>query len=270
MVSLTHNISFLILLFLGVLALSFVSDCSPPKPSPDPHNPPKNPVKPPQSPAVKPPKPPKKPPTVKPPPSTPKPPMKPPTIKPPTHKTPPVVTSATPCPASTLCPPPSPCPPPTPTPTPPVVTPPTPAPHVVTPPKPETCPIDTLKLGACVDILGGCIHMGIGKSYAKETCCPVLGGLFSMDAAICLCTTIEAKFFNMDLIIPIAIEILLDCGKPPPPGFKCCGVKKCDFHSHAHCTDGHVIRALQRRLLTTYMRINFVVYMYTSTPTNIS
>lgn len=63
--------------------------------------------------------------------------------------------------------------------------------------------------------------MGIGKSYAKETCCPVLGGLFSMDAAICLCTTIEAKFFNMDLIIPIAIEILLDCGKPPPPGFKC-------------------------------------------------
>lgn len=221
MVSLTHNISFLILLFLGVLALSFFCDCSPPKPSPDPHNPPKNPVKPPQSPAVKPPKPPKKPPTVKPPPSTPKPPMKPPTIKPPTHKTPPVVTSATPCPASTLCPPPSPCPPPTPTPTPPVVTPPTPAPHVVTPPKPEACPIDTLKLGACVDILGGCIHMGIGKSYAKETCCPVLGGLFSMDAAICLCTTIEAKFFNMDLIIPIAIEILLDCGKPPPPGFKC-------------------------------------------------
>ncbi|KAL0718995.1 hypothetical protein Bca4012_068318 [Brassica carinata] len=234
--SLTQNISFLILIFLGVLGLSFVCDCIPPKPSPDPHNPPKHPVKPPQPPAVKPPKPP----TVKPPSSTPKPPMEPPTIKPPTHKPPPVVTSPTPCPPPTLCPQPSPCPPSTPCPpTPPVVTPPTPP--KPTPPEPETCPIDTLKLGACVDILGGCIHMGIGKSYAKETCCPVLGGLFSMDAAICLCTTIEAKFFNMDLIIPIAMEILLDCGKPPPPGFKCCGVKKCDFHSHAHCTGGHVI-----------------------------
>ncbi|KAJ0232246.1 Hydrophobic seed protein domain-containing protein [Hirschfeldia incana] len=217
--SLIHNISFLILLFLSFLAVSFVCDCSPPKPSPNLHNPPKHPLKPHQSLAVTPPKPSTKPPTVKPPPSSPKPPMNPPTIKPPTHKPPPVVTSQTPCPPPTLCPPPSLCPSPTPcplpTPTPPV------APPKPTPPEPETCPIDTVKLGACVDVLGGCIHMGIGKSYAKQTCCPVLGGLFSMDAAICLCTTIEAKFFNMDLIIPIAVEILLDCGKPPPPGFKC-------------------------------------------------
>ncbi|KAF8086009.1 hypothetical protein N665_0639s0021 [Sinapis alba] len=177
--SLTQNISFLILIFLGVLALSFLCNCSLPKPLLDPHNPPKPPTVAPQS-------------------STP--------IKS--------------CPSPTLCPLPTPTPPVVtpPTPTPPVVVPPTPTP---TPPEKETCPIDTLKLGACVDVLGGCIHMGIGKSYAKETCCPVLGGLFSMDAAICLCTTIEAKFFNMDLIIPIAIEILLDCGKPPPPGFKC-------------------------------------------------
>ncbi|CAH8383541.1 unnamed protein product [Eruca vesicaria subsp. sativa] len=188
MVSLRHNISFLILLFIAVLALSFACNCSPPRPSPDPHNPQKHPVK------------------------LPQPPMKWPTIKPSTHKPPPVVTSPTPCPP--------------PTPTSPVVTPPTPDPHVVTPPipippEPETCPIDTLKLGACVDMLGGCIHMGVGKIQAKETCCPVLGGLFSMDAAICLCITIEAKFLNIDLIIPIAIEILLDCGRPPPPGFKC-------------------------------------------------
>ncbi|XP_020886757.1 36.4 kDa proline-rich protein, partial [Arabidopsis lyrata subsp. lyrata] len=115
-----------------------------------------------------------------------------------------------------------------PTPTPPVVTPPTPTPPVVTPPTPtpptpipETCPIDTLKLGACVDVLGGLIHIGLGKSRAKEECCPVLGGLLDLDAAVCLCTTIKLKLLNIDLILPIALELLLDCGKTPPPGFKC-------------------------------------------------
>ncbi|CAE5968120.1 unnamed protein product [Arabidopsis arenosa] len=105
-----------------------------------------------------------------------------------------------------------------PTPTPPVVTPPTPTPPT---PIPETCPIDTLKLGACVDVLGGLIHIGLGKSHAKEECCPVLGGLLDLDAAVCLCTTIKLKLLNIDLILPIALELLLDCGKTPPPGFKC-------------------------------------------------
>ncbi|KAF2544749.1 hypothetical protein F2Q70_00022635 [Brassica cretica] len=176
----TQYLSFLILLLLGFLAVSFACECSPPKPSPSPHKPPKHPVKPPKPPAAKPPKPP----AVKPPP---------PVVIPPT---PPVVTP--------------------PTPTPPVVTPPTP-----TPPKPETCPIDTLKLGACVDVLGGLIHIGLGGSSAKKECCPVLGGLVDLDAAVCLCTTIKAKLLNLDLIIPIALELLIDCGKTPPPGFKC-------------------------------------------------
>ncbi|KAF8046074.1 hypothetical protein N665_4042s0003 [Sinapis alba] len=141
----TQNLSFLILLLLGFLAVSFACDCSPPKPSPSPHKPPKHPVKPPKPPAVKPPK----------------------------------------------------------------------------PPAPETCPIDTLKLGACVDVLGGLIHIGLGGSNAKKECCPVLGGLVDLDAAVCLCTTIKAKLLNLDLIIPIALELLIDCGKTPPPGFKC-------------------------------------------------
>uniref|UniRef100_A0A6M2F451 Bifunctional inhibitor/plant lipid transfer protein/seed storage helical domain-containing protein n=1 Tax=Populus davidiana TaxID=266767 RepID=A0A6M2F451_9ROSI len=133
------------------------------------------------------PKPPAKPPKVKPPP-------KPPAVKPPKPETP--------------------CPPPPVKPTPPIVKPPP------TPPKQETCPIDTLKLGACVDVLGGLIHIGIGSS-AKDECCPLLEGLVDLDAALCLCTAIKAKLLNINLILPIALELLVDCGKTPPEGFKC-------------------------------------------------
>jgi hypothetical protein len=107
-----------------------------------------------------------------------------------------------------------PCPPPPVIPTPPIVKPPP------TPPKQETCPIDTLKLGACVDVLGGLIHIGIGSS-AKDECCPLLEGLVDLDAAVCLCTVIKAKLLNINLILPIALELLVDCGKTPPEGFKC-------------------------------------------------
>ncbi|AEE83563.1 Bifunctional inhibitor/lipid-transfer protein/seed storage 2S albumin superfamily protein [Arabidopsis thaliana] len=176
-----QNISFVILLLLGLLAVSYACDCSdPPKPSPHPPPPPPTPYTPPPPTPYTPP-----PPTVKPPP-------------------PPVVTPPPPTPT-----PEAPCPPPPPTPYPP-------------PPKPETCPIDALKLGACVDVLGGLIHIGLGKSYAKAKCCPLLDDLVGLDAAVCLCTTIRAKLLNIDLIIPIALEVLVDCGKTPPPrGFKC-------------------------------------------------
>ncbi|XP_068654443.1 36.4 kDa proline-rich protein-like [Aristolochia californica] len=98
--------------------------------------------------------------------------------------------------------------------------PPTNVPCPPPPPKQETCPIDTLKLGACVDLLGGLVHIGIGSS-AKDTCCPLLQGLVDLDAAVCLCTTIKAKLLNINLIIPVALEVLIDCGKTPPPGFQC-------------------------------------------------
>jgi hypothetical protein len=97
-----------------------------------------------------------------------------------------------------------------------------PRPPVVPNPPPAggACPIDTLKLGACVDLLGGLVHVGIGSS-AKDTCCPVLQGLVGLDAAVCLCTTIRAKLLNINIILPIALQLLIDCGKTPPEGFKC-------------------------------------------------
>ncbi|KAK4397850.1 proline-rich protein [Sesamum angolense] len=127
--------------------------------------------------------------------------------KPPSTPKPPVVVPPPP-PTVTPKPPPTetPCPPPPPSPSPPKAQ--------------ETCPIDTLKLGACVDVLGGLVHIGIGSS-AKDTCCPVLQGLVDLDAAICLCTTIKAKLLNINIILPIALEVLVDCGKTPPSGFQC-------------------------------------------------
>ncbi|KAB8441752.1 hypothetical protein FH972_025140 [Carpinus fangiana] len=142
---------------------------------------------PPHPPHPNPPKPPR-PPHISPP--------KPPIVKPPTVHPPPYV----------------------PRPSPPYV----PRPPVVPypPPASGTCPIDTLKLGACVDLLSGLVHVGIGSS-AKDTCCPVLQGLVGLDAAICLCTTIRAKVLNINIILPIALQLLIDCGKTPPEGFKC-------------------------------------------------
>ncbi|XP_039005802.1 36.4 kDa proline-rich protein-like [Hibiscus syriacus] len=182
----TGKYSLLILLLLNLGALLTCLACPEcPLPTPPPNCPPKHP------PIVKPPfhpKPPK-PPVVKPPTLPPKPPVYP---SPPVLKPPPVET---------------PCPPPPPVPYPP-------------PPAKQTCPIDTLKLGACVDVLGGLVHIGIGSS-AKDTCCPVLQGLLDLDAAICLCTAIKAKFLNINVLLPIGLQVLVDCGKTPPPGFQC-------------------------------------------------
>ncbi|KAL0400139.1 UNVERIFIED_CONTAM: proline-rich protein [Sesamum radiatum] len=169
----------------------------PPKVKPPPHS------RPPKSPVVKPP-----PYVPKPPPSTPKPPV----VHPPVIPKPPIVHPPIVYPPVI--------------PKPPIVHPPivnsvSTTTTITSPPKAqETCPIDTLKLGACVDVLGGLVHIGIGSS-AKDTCCPVLQGLVDLDAAVCLCTTIKAKLLNINIILPIALEVLVDCGKTPPSDFQC-------------------------------------------------
>ncbi|KAH9712095.1 Hydrophob seed domain-containing protein [Citrus sinensis] len=179
--------SFILLLNLGTLVTSLACDCSNNPPPPPPASKTSNCPPPPSSPIPKTPPPP--PPIVKSPP-------------------PPVVKSA-------------------PTPPPPVAKSPPPPPPVVNvtyppAPKQQTCPIDALKLGACVDVLGGLIHIGLGDS-AKEKCCPLLQGLADLDAAICLCTAIRLEALNLiNLLVPISLQILVnDCGKYPPAGFQC-------------------------------------------------
>ncbi|KAJ0975927.1 hypothetical protein J5N97_017892 [Dioscorea zingiberensis] len=121
-------------------------------------------------------------------------------------------------------PPPPPKPKPVPCPPPPPPPPPTPKPVPCPPPPPKTpagtCPIDALKLNACVDLLCGVVNVRIGK-HTKETCCPVLYGLVDLDAALCLCTTIKAKLFDTNVFLPIALQLLVDCGKHAPKNFHC-------------------------------------------------
>ncbi|XP_057419777.1 36.4 kDa proline-rich protein [Lotus japonicus] len=107
-----------------------------------------------------------------------------------------------------------------------IITPPVLPPPVIYPPPtspvfpPPRCPINALKLGLCLDVLGGLVHVGIGNPIENE-CCPVIQGLLDLDAAICLCTAIRAKLLNLNIFIPLALQVLITCGKTPPPGFVC-------------------------------------------------
>ncbi|CAN1169289.1 Putative lipid-binding protein At4g00165 [Linum perenne] len=106
----------------------------------------------------------------------------------------------------------APCPPATTTP------PPVPIPAPAPPPK---CPKDTLKLGACVDLLGGLVHLVIGTPPSSE-CCALIKGLADVEAALCLCTVIKANVLGINLTVPLALSLLLSaCEKTVPPGFKC-------------------------------------------------
>ncbi|KAI4379492.1 hypothetical protein MLD38_005782 [Melastoma candidum] len=182
--------------------------------------------RPPKKPSVPPVKPPVKPPIelppVKPPVELPpiKPPVELPPIKPPVELPP--ITPPVTLPPVTLPPikpplilPPVKLPPVT---VPPVTKP--PAKPCPTPAPPATCPIDTLKLGACVDLLGGLVHIGLGDPVVNE-CCPVLSGLVELEAAVCLCTTLKVKLLNLSIYVPLALQLLVTCGKTPPPGYTC-------------------------------------------------
>ncbi|KAF6147908.1 hypothetical protein GIB67_014488 [Kingdonia uniflora] len=78
----------------------------------------------------------------------------------------------------------------------------------VLPAAPAKCPINTLKLGLCANLLGGLLHIIIG--------------LVDLDAAVCLCTAIKANVLGIILDVPVALSLLLNhCGKTVPNGFTC-------------------------------------------------
>ncbi|CAL5030103.1 unnamed protein product [Urochloa decumbens] len=111
------------------------------------------------------------------------------------------------------------CPTPTPPPPPPPKTP------VPCPPPPSSptgkCPLNTLKLLACVDALNGLVHAVVGAK-PSEKCCPLLSGVADLDAALCLCTAIKAKALGIDIVLPVAIEVLVnECHKNVPASFQC-------------------------------------------------
>ncbi|WOL06215.1 hypothetical protein Cni_G14947 [Canna indica] len=93
-------------------------------------------------------------------------------------------------------------------------------------PKPSKgkCPVDTLKLAACANVLNGLITVGIGK-FPKQPCecCTLIGGLLDLEAAACLCTAIKANVLNViNLNVSVDLSLLLNyCGKNVPKSFRC-------------------------------------------------
>ncbi|GLJ25610.1 hypothetical protein SUGI_0490600 [Cryptomeria japonica] len=82
------------------------------------------------------------------------------------------------------------------------------------------CPLDAVKLGACVDALSGLVHVGAGDPVVNQ-CCPVIEGVLALEAALCFCLTIRAKLLNLNILLPLAIQLIAACGTTVPPSFKC-------------------------------------------------
>ncbi|KAF7051409.1 hypothetical protein CFC21_059647 [Triticum aestivum] len=110
-----------------------------------------------------------------------------------------------------------------PVPTPPMAMPP---PVIPVPTPPTTgggsgpCSINTLKLKACANILN-LLKLNLGVP-ASEDCCPLLSGLADLEAAVCLCTAINANVLGIKLNVPVDLVLLLNqCGKTCPADFTC-------------------------------------------------
>ncbi|KAF8380486.1 hypothetical protein HHK36_027973 [Tetracentron sinense] len=91
-----------------------------------------------------------------------------------------------------------------------------------TPKKSAKCPMDTLKLGVCANLLGGLVSSSIGTPPTSP-CCALLTGLTDLEAALCLCTAIKGNVLGVIKIdIPVALSLIVNsCGKKVPKGFSC-------------------------------------------------
>ncbi|KAI9118181.1 hypothetical protein K1719_010513 [Acacia pycnantha] len=98
--------------------------------------------------------------------------------------------------------------------------PPKPKPKPCPTPAAAKCPLDTLKLGVCADVLG-LVNVGVG-SPPTSNCCPLLAGLADLEAALCLCTAIKANVLGINLNVPLSLSLILSsCQKSVPSGFQC-------------------------------------------------
>ncbi|CAL9086695.1 unnamed protein product [Musa textilis] len=100
---------------------------------------------------------------------------------------------------------------------------PTPKPKPTPRPSYGKCPVDTLKLAACANVLNGLITVGVGK-FPKQPCecCTLIDGLLDLEAAVCLCTALKTNILGIHLNLPVNLSLLLNyCGKKVPKEFQC-------------------------------------------------
>ncbi|KAK8482570.1 hypothetical protein V6N13_122406 [Hibiscus sabdariffa] len=99
---------------------------------------------------------------------------------------------------------------------------PSPNPNPTPSPTPSAgkCPIDTLKLGVCANVLG-LVNVTVG-SPPVQPCCALIKGLADLEAAACLCTAIKGNVLGTNLNVPFTLTLLLNiCSKKVPSGFQC-------------------------------------------------
>ncbi|GLJ24725.1 hypothetical protein SUGI_0472750 [Cryptomeria japonica] len=62
------------------------------------------------------------------------------------------------------------------------------------PAAPAKCTLDAVKLGACVDLLSGVLHVNVGDPIANQ-----------------------AKLLNLNLniLVPVALQLIASCGMTP-------------------------------------------------------
>lgn len=81
------------------------------------------------------------------------------------------------------------------------------------------CPIDSLKLGGCVDLLG---LIKAGSPLSGSKCCALIDGLVDLEAAACLCIALKANVIGINLNIPLSLSLILSaCQKTVPSEYKC-------------------------------------------------
>ncbi|KAK3043404.1 hypothetical protein RJ639_001983 [Escallonia herrerae] len=56
-------------------------------------------------------------------------------------------------------------------------------------------------------VLGGLVHIGLGNRV-ENICCQVIQDLLELEATICLCTAISLKLLNLNIFIPLALQVL--------------------------------------------------------------
>ncbi|CAL5032350.1 unnamed protein product [Urochloa decumbens] len=97
---------------------------------------------------------------------------------------------------------------------------PPPPPPPATPPAPSSgnngTSCDPLRLRVCGNLLRGLLPGGGGNGTTNgDQCCPLLGGLVGVDAAVCLCTALRANVLGIvNLNVPLGLRLLLSqCGR---------------------------------------------------------
>ncbi|KAF3782376.1 pEARLI1-like lipid transfer protein 2 [Nymphaea thermarum] len=84
------------------------------------------------------------------------------------------------------------------------------------------CSVDPLKLGACIDLLHGLLHLVVSHHSSGSHCCPLVKGLADLEAAACLCNAVKADVLGINVGLDAKLNLLADaCGRKIPEGYSC-------------------------------------------------